>query len=51
MEENNDVNVQELKTVDGVFIDDTIETLEIPNIENPDDREYENIEMEQEEGL
>ena len=52
MEENNDANVQELKTVDGVFIDDTVETLEVPDIENAEEiKEQENIETEQEGGL
>lgn len=51
MEENNDANVPELETIDGVFVDNVVETLEIPNIENPDDKEQENIEIEQEGGL
>lgn len=50
MEENNDANVPELKTVDGLFIDNVIETLEIPEIENPDDKEQEIVEIEEEGG-
>lgn len=49
MEENS--NVQILPTEDGTFIDAVLDTLEIPNIENPDDKEQENIQIEQEGGL
>lgn len=49
MEENEAIG-PELKTVDGVFQDELLDTLEIPEIENPDDREYENIEIEEEGG-
>lgn len=51
MEENNEV--KELETVDGVYVDNemTLDTMEIPDNENPDDREYEQVEIESEEGL
>lgn len=49
MEENS--NVEILPTEDGTFVDTLLDTLEIPNIENPDDKEQENIEIEQEGGL
>lgn len=49
VEESTDVKL--LDTVDGVFTDVTPDTLEIPEIENPEDREYENVELEQEGGL
>jgi hypothetical protein len=49
MEESTDVQV--LSTVDGVYTDMLPDTLEIPEIENPDEREYENVELEQEGGL
>jgi hypothetical protein len=48
VEEN---NIQELQIQDGVYIDDIIGTLEIPEIENPEEREYENIITENEGGL
>lgn len=43
-EESNDVQV--LETVDNVYVDNdmTVGTMEIPDIENPDDREYEQVE-------
>ena len=44
-------NVELLQTIDGVYVDAIIDTVEIPEIENPDDREYENVELEQEGGL
>ena len=50
-------DVKELQTVDGVYVEETIDeseeisTLEIPDIENPDDREYENVEIVEEGGL
>lgn len=44
-------NVELLQTIDGVYVDEIIDTVEIPEIENPDDREYENVELEQEGGL
>ena len=50
-QEETDNKVNELSTVDGTFVDDVVDTLEIPNIENPDDREYENVEIVQEGGL
>lgn len=49
MEENS--NVEILPTEDGTFVDTLLDTLEIPNIKNPDDKEQENIEIEQEGGL
>ena len=49
MEESTDVQV--LSTVDGVYTDMLPDTLEIPEIENPDEREYENVDLEQEGGL
>ena len=49
MEENSNVKI--LPTEDGTFVDTLLDTLEIPNIENPDDKEQENIEIEQEGGL
>lgn len=44
-------NVELLPTVDGVYVDNVVETLEIPDIKNPEDKEQENIETEQEGGL
>lgn len=49
MEESD--NVELLQTTDGVYVDEIIDTVEIPEIENPDEREYENVELEQEGGL
>lgn len=49
MEENS--NVQVLPTEDGTFVDAVLDTLEIPEIENPDDKEQEIIKIEQEGGL
>lgn len=46
-----DNKANELATVDGTFVDDVVDTLEIPDIENPDDREYEEIETVEEGGL
>lgn len=39
-----------LATVDDEFVDDGISSTEIPTLTNPDDREYENVEIEQEGG-
>ena len=47
MEEKNNV----LQVTDGSFIPEIPNTLELPNIENPDDREYENVETEVEGGV
>lgn len=44
-------SVPELPTVDGVYVDNVIETLELIDIEDPDSREYENIETEQDGGM
>lgn len=49
MEENE--NTQELPTQDGTYVDNILDTLEVPEIENPDDREYEEIETKEEGGL
>lgn len=49
MEENS--NVEILPTKDGTFTDAILDTLEIPNIENSEEKEQENIEIEQEGGL
>lgn len=49
MEENQ--NTQELPTQDGTYIDNILDTLEIPVIENPNEREYEQIENNGEGGL
>lgn len=49
MEETNDVPV--MVTQEGEFVDDGVSTLEIPTIENPDEREYENVEIEKDGGL
>lgn len=49
MEENS--NVQILPTQDETFVDAVLDTLEIPNIENPEEKEQENIQIEQEGGL
>ena len=34
---------KELQIIDGTYFEDVVDTLEVPDIENPDDREYENI--------
>lgn len=41
---------KELQIIDGTYFEDVVDTLEVPDIENPDDREYENIEIEEEGG-
>lgn len=49
MEENS--NMENLLTKNETFVDALLDTLEIPNIENPEEKEQENIEIEQEGGL
>ena len=44
-------SVEELQIVNGVFVENEPSTLEIPEIENPDDREYETVEIETEGGV
>lgn len=41
--EENEVIGEELETIDGVYIDEVIDSDEIPELENPDDREYEEV--------
>ena len=48
-EESNDA--KELETVEGVYVEQQVDTKEIPDIENPDDREYEPVEIVEEGGL
>ena len=47
MDEDNK-NVQ---IVDGSFTPEIPDTIELPHIENPDEREYENVEIEVEGGV
>ena len=47
MDEENNKAVQ-LPTEDGIFIDEVLDTLTIPSNDNPNDREYEKIEIEEE---
>lgn len=49
MDEENNIAVQ-LPTEDGIFTDEVLDTLTIPSNDNPDDREYEEIEIEEEGG-
>ena len=51
MMEAESTNIQQLPTENGTFVGDSIlDTLIIPSIDNPDDREYEEIEIEEEGG-
>jgi len=47
MEEDN----KEIEIVDGSFTPEIPDTIELPVIENPDDREYEKVEIEVEGGV
>jgi hypothetical protein len=49
MEEESN-NVEQLPTEDGVYVSNILDTLEIPEIENPDEKEQEQIEIEEEGG-
>lgn len=49
MDEESNKAVQ-LPTEDGIFIDEVLDTLTIPSNDNPNDREYEKIEIEEEGG-
>lgn len=53
MENEETTTAPELKTVDGTFVADVLDTLEVPEMtdEQADDKEQENIEIEQEGGM